>query len=55
MYQMCIDSAVDPKSFCAGVVSNIPKKGENPNECSGYRPITVSTTLSKVLALFCRK
>ena len=46
---MCIDSAVVPKFFCVGVMSNIAKKGENPSECSGHSPITVSTTLSKVL------
>ena len=49
LFQMCIDSATVPKSFCTGVVTNILKKGKNANECGGYRPITVSSTLSKVL------
>ena len=49
LFQMCIDSATVPNSFCTGVVTNILKKGKNANECGGYRPITVSSTLSKVL------
>ncbi|KAK2706201.1 hypothetical protein QYM36_016289, partial [Artemia franciscana] len=49
LFQMCIDSATVPKSFCTGVVTNILKKGKNANECGGYRPITVSSSLSKVL------
>ncbi|KAK2727245.1 hypothetical protein QYM36_007923 [Artemia franciscana] len=49
LFQMCIDSATVPKSFCTGVSTNILKKGKNANECGGYRPITVSSTLSKVL------
>ncbi|KAK2718463.1 hypothetical protein QYM36_005700 [Artemia franciscana] len=46
---MCIDSATIPKSFCTGVVTNILKKGKKANECGGYRPIIVSSTLSKLL------
>ncbi|KAK2716408.1 hypothetical protein QYM36_010833, partial [Artemia franciscana] len=49
LFQMCIDSATVPKSFCTGVVTNMLKKGKTANECGGYRPITVSSTLSKVL------
>ncbi|KAK2719437.1 hypothetical protein QYM36_005057 [Artemia franciscana] len=49
LFQMRIDSATVPKSFCTGVVTNILKKGKNANEFGGYRPITVSSTLSKVL------
>ena len=49
LFQMCIDSATVPKSFCTGVVTNILKKGKNANECGGHRPITVSSSLSKVL------
>ena len=49
LFQMCIDNATVPKSFCTGVVTNILKKGKNANECGGCRLITVSSTLSKVL------
>ncbi|KAK2707282.1 hypothetical protein QYM36_015092 [Artemia franciscana] len=49
LFQMCIDSANVPKSFCTGIVTNILKKGKYANECGGYRPITVSGSLSKVL------
>ena len=45
---MCIDFAIEPQSFHTGIVTNILKKGKNTNDCSGYRSITVSTTLSKV-------
>ena len=49
LFQMCIDTATVPKSFCTGVVTNILKKGKNANECGSYRPISVSTTFNKVL------
>ena len=49
LFQMCIDSATVPKSFYTVVVTNILKKGKNANERGGYRPITVSSILSKVL------
>lgn len=49
LYQMCLDSGAVPKSFALGIVSNVLKKGKNRNLCSSYRPITVSSTLSKVL------
>jgi len=48
---MCVDCGVVPSSFCAGVLSNIPQRGKNQSHCTGYRPITVSSVLSKVLEL----
>ena len=42
---MCI-----PSSFCHGVIVPILKKSTlNPNQAESYRPITISTTLSKLL------
>ena len=48
LFQMCLSTSMVPDSFLCGTVTSVLKRGKTSSECSSYRPITVSCTLSKV-------
>ena len=50
LFQMCVDRGMVPSSFFAGVLSNIPQKGKDQNQCKRYRPITISSSQLSPLA-----
>lgn len=52
MLSLCIKFGVVPASFCEGILIPILKKPSlDPTRPSNYRPITVSTTFSKLLEI----
>ena len=52
LYSFIISFTCIPSSFCNGIVVPILKKPTlNPNQTENYRPITISTTFSKLLGL----
>jgi hypothetical protein len=48
LFQMCIEQGITPANFHGGRTSNILKKNKDPLLCKSYRPITVSSVISKV-------
>ena len=51
LFQMTIVRGIIPNSFCIGAIAPILKPRKPPKQCSSYRPITVSSTLSKLFEL----
>jgi hypothetical protein len=50
LFNMILSHKCIPSSFCHGVIVPLLKKPTlNPNQPENYRPITISTTLSKIL------
>ena len=51
MYQMIFTCGLVPDVFCVGVVTPVPKKGNDPRNCSSYRPITVAPVFCKLMEM----
>ena len=50
---LCFRFGVVPDSFCRGLLVPVMKKANlDPTECKSYRPITVSSVISKIMELF---
>ena len=48
LFQMCLAQSLVPDSFLSGIVTSVLKKGKDADQCSSYRPITVSCFMSKL-------
>ena len=48
LFQMCLFSSIVPDSFISGTVTSILKRGKDTSDCSSYRSIAVTCTLSKI-------
>jgi len=51
LLQMTFAKGIVPSTFCVGDLSPIPKKRKTTNQCSSFRPITVSTSLCMLYEL----
>ena len=51
LMQMIFSQGIVPSSFCIGDLTHISKKGKSEVPCISFRPITVATSLCKLLEL----
>lgn len=51
LFQMIFVQGVVPSNFCIGSLTPVPKKGKPLEECTSFRPITISTTFCKIFEL----